>query len=172
MISSAVAFQMKGLASTLKCSAQVVMTSVSSATLVKRLRRSRLSVSSLNQRSIRLVHEVRGQGEMQVPAAGVAMASNLLISVPSVRRRLSSTTCTAWPSRDGGVDLLEELQHVSGGVTFSRAGQVLAGGQVHRGGQVDGAVALVVVASCAPAGLERQRGLVRPTLGTGSFHRS
>ena len=58
MMSSAVAFQMKGLGSAFQCSAQVVIAAVRSATLVNAPRRRRLSVSSLNQRSIRFSQEL------------------------------------------------------------------------------------------------------------------
>ena len=58
MMSSAVAFQMKGLGSLFQCSAQTVIALVRSATLVNAPRRRRLSVSSLNHRSTRLVQEL------------------------------------------------------------------------------------------------------------------
>ena len=58
MMSSAVAFQMKGLGSVFQCVAQVVMASERSLTLVKVPRRNRRSVSSLNHRSIRLSQEL------------------------------------------------------------------------------------------------------------------
>ena len=58
MMSSAVAFQMKGLGSVFQWAAQVVMASVSSLTLVKVPRRRRLSVSSLNHHSTRFSHEL------------------------------------------------------------------------------------------------------------------
>ncbi len=53
MIFWAVAFQTNGVGSVFQCSAQTVMASVRSATLVNRPRRSRLSVNSLNHRSTR-----------------------------------------------------------------------------------------------------------------------
>jgi hypothetical protein len=54
---------------------------------------------------------------------------------------------------DGGVDLFEEGQHVLGGVALVAVGQDLPGGEVHRGEQVSGAVALVVMGHRAvPAG--------------------
>ncbi len=58
MMSSAVAFQMNGLGSVFQCSAQVVIAVARSLTLVKTPRRRRRSVSSLNQRSIRLSQEL------------------------------------------------------------------------------------------------------------------
>ncbi|MGY4646329.1 hypothetical protein [Mycobacterium sp. URHB0021] len=58
MISSAVAFQTNGLGLAFQCWAQVVIAAVSSATLMNTPRRKRLSVSSLNQRSIRLTQEL------------------------------------------------------------------------------------------------------------------
>ena len=58
MMSSAVAFQMNGLGLVFQCSAQVVIAALSSATLVNTPRRRRLSVSSLNQRSIRFTQEL------------------------------------------------------------------------------------------------------------------
>ena len=58
MMSSAVAFQTKGLGSRFQCSAQVVIAAVRSATLLKAPRRRRLSVSSLNQRSMRFSQEL------------------------------------------------------------------------------------------------------------------
>ena len=58
MMSSAGAFQMKGFGSSFQCSAHVVIAAVRSATLVNTPRRRRLSVSSLNQRSIRFNHEL------------------------------------------------------------------------------------------------------------------
>src|SRR5205823_13729334 len=67
MISSAVAFQTKGLGSAFHCPAQTVMASVRSATLVKRPRRSRLSVNSLNHRSTRFSQET---GHRRAGASG------------------------------------------------------------------------------------------------------
>jgi hypothetical protein len=58
MMSSAVAFQMTGLGSVFHWVAQVVMASVRSATLVKVPRRSGVSASSLNHRSIRFSQEL------------------------------------------------------------------------------------------------------------------
>ena len=58
MMSSALAFQMKGLGSAFQCWAQVVIAAVRSTTLVKVPWRSRLSVSSSNQRSIRFSQEL------------------------------------------------------------------------------------------------------------------
>jgi hypothetical protein len=58
MMSSAVAFHTNGRGSVFQCSAQVVIAAARSATLVNTPRRSRLSVSSLNQRSIRFSHEL------------------------------------------------------------------------------------------------------------------
>jgi hypothetical protein len=58
MICSAVAFHTNGFGSVFQCSAHSVIAAVRSATLVNTPRRSRLSFSSLNQRSIRLSHEL------------------------------------------------------------------------------------------------------------------
>ncbi len=61
--------------------------------------------------------------------------------------RLSRTTCTG----HGGVDLFEEPQHVRAGVALVQSGQNLTGGDVHRGEQVDRAVAFVVMGHRAGA---------------------
>jgi hypothetical protein len=58
MICSAVAFHTNGFGSVFQCSAHSVIAAVRSATLVNTPWRSRLSFSSLNQRSIRLSHEL------------------------------------------------------------------------------------------------------------------
>ncbi len=71
MMSWAVAFQMNGFGSRFQCSAQVVIASARSATLVNRPRRRRPSVSSFNQRSIRFSRRTRRRGEVQVPAPPV-----------------------------------------------------------------------------------------------------
>lgn len=58
------------------------------------------------------------------------------------------------------IDPLEEREHVLGGVTLAGLVQHLAGSDVHRREQDDGAVALVVMGHRAgPARLERQRRL-------------
>ena len=57
MISSAGLCQMKGFGSSFQCSAQISMASIKWGTEVNAPRRSRRSVSSLNQRSMRLSHE-------------------------------------------------------------------------------------------------------------------
>ena len=160
MMSSAVAFQMKGLGSVFQWSAQVVMALVRSATLVKVPRRRRLSVSSLNQRSIRFSHEL----EVGVKCRCQRRRSRCASHFVDLRGRSARRGCRARRGRpdprDGGVDLLEEPQHVGRGVTFVQSGEDLAGGDVHRGEQVDGAVALVVVGHRAgSARLHRQRGL-------------
>jgi hypothetical protein len=60
-------------------------------------------------------------------------------------------------ARDAGVDLLEEPQHVFGGVALLAVRQDLTGGHVHGSEQVGRAVALVVVGHRAgPAGDHRQ----------------
>jgi len=48
-------------------------------------------------------------------------------------------------ARDAGVDLLEEPQHVLGGVTLLAVGQHLTGRDVHRREQIGGPVPLVVM---------------------------
>ena len=58
MICSAVAFHTNGFGSVFQRSAHSVIAAVRSATLVNTPRRSRLSLSSLNQRSIRSSHEL------------------------------------------------------------------------------------------------------------------
>ena len=60
MISSAVAFQMKGLGSVFQCSAHRVIARVRSATEVNTPRRSRLSVLSMMKDST-LAHPLRGR---------------------------------------------------------------------------------------------------------------
>ena len=57
MISSACLCQTKGLGSSFQCSAQISMASMRCGTEVKAPRRSRRSVSSLNQRSMRFNHD-------------------------------------------------------------------------------------------------------------------
>ena len=57
MISSAVLCQTKGFGSSFQCSAHISIASTRSGTEVNTPRRSRRSVSSLNQRSTRLSHE-------------------------------------------------------------------------------------------------------------------
>ena len=75
---------------------------------------------------------------------------------------------------DVEVDQLEERQHVVGGVALAGVVQDLAGADVHRGEQVDGAVALVVMGHRpGPARLHRQATAgCDPAPGTGSSRRS
>jgi hypothetical protein len=64
------------------------------------------------------------------------------------------------PAAGHGVDLFEEPQHVGAAVALVQVGDHLAGGDVHRGEQVDGAVAFVVVGHRGgPAAFHRQRRL-------------
>lgn len=80
----------------------------------------------------------------------------------------------AQPAWDVGVDLFEERQHVGAGVTLAQIGQDLSGRNVHRGEQVDGAGALVIVSHGAgPPGLHRGATAgFGPAPGTGSSRRS
>lgn len=57
MISSAVLVHTNGFGSSFQCSVHISSASMSSSTLVKRPRRRRLSVSSLNHRSTRFNHD-------------------------------------------------------------------------------------------------------------------
>ena len=145
MIAAVVAFQMNGFGSSFQAEAQVVIASVSSGTLVKAPRRSRLSVSSLNQRSMRFSQELDVGVKRRCHRRRSRCANQVVISGALWAERLSSTTWTASPLGHAGVDLLEEPQHVLGGVALAAVRQDLAGREIHRGEQIGGAVALVVV---------------------------
>ena len=123
-------------------------------------RRSRRSVSSLNQRSTRLSHDEQVGVKCRCQRARLGSASHLATGGALCAERLSSTT---WISRSSGhveVDQLEEGQHVVGRVALPGVVEDLAGGDVHRGEQIGRAVALVVVGHGAgPARLHRQRRL-------------
>ena len=96
---------------------------------------------------------------MQVPAATVLMGQPLCDLGGRVCREVVQHDVHGQSSRHRGVDLLEEPS-TSAPVWPLRSGEHLAGGHVHRGEQVDGAVALVVVGHRAgPAGFHRQRRL-------------
>jgi hypothetical protein len=143
MMSSAVAYQMKGFGSSFQWSAQVVISCASSATLVNTPRRSRLSVSSLNQRSIRLSQE---------PKVGVKCWCH--------RRR------SRWPSH---VDLLEERQHVRAGVALGEVGDDLSGGDVHRQGRLGAVQRLALRFSSKLNTTARARGLRYTPMTSTSF---
>ena len=80
MICSAVAFHTNGFGSVFQCSAHSVIAAVRSATLVNTPRRSRLSFSSLNQRSIRLSHELEVAVKCKCRGAGSLCASHFFTS--------------------------------------------------------------------------------------------
>jgi hypothetical protein len=95
MMSSAVAFQMNGLGSRFQCSAHVVMAVLSSATLVKAPRRRRLSVSFLNQRSIRFSQELEVGVKCRCHRRRFVCANHFAISGVECADRLSRMTCTS-----------------------------------------------------------------------------
>ena len=144
MISAAVTFQMNGLGSSFQWVAQSSMAASSSETLVNTPRRRRRSVSSLNQRSMRLVQELD---------VGVKCRCQRRRSRWEPRGDLRRLVCgqvvqhdmDGQTARDAGVDLLEEPQDVLGGMAFAAVREDLTGRDVHRREQVGGAVALVVV---------------------------
>src|SRR5438045_6193605 len=111
MMSSAVAFQMKGLGSVFQCSAQTVMAWVRSAMLVKRPRRSRLSVNSLNHRSTRFSQEL--DVGVQVPAAAILVCQPLGHLRCTVRGQVVQHDMHTQSTRYRRVDLLEEPQYVA-----------------------------------------------------------
>ena len=88
---------------------------------------------------------------MQVPPSSVAVAKPSGDLWGLVGREVVQDDVNRQPSGHGSVDLFEERQHVLGGVTLVAVSEYLPGGEVHRGEQVDGPVALVVVGHGARA---------------------
>ena len=87
MICSAVAFHTNGFGSVFQCSAHSVIAAVRSATLVNTPRRSRLSFSSLNQRSIRLSQVCQcPRGDLNPHALSRALAPQASASTYSATR--------------------------------------------------------------------------------------
>ena len=87
------------------------------STLVKVPRRSRRSVSRLNQPSTRFSHDDAGRREVQMPAGPFRVREPLLRPRGALcADRLSNTTCTSRSRRHVQVDELEERQHVVGPV--------------------------------------------------------
>ena len=97
MMSSAVAFQMKGWGSSFQCSAQTVIASMRSATDVKTPRRRRLSVSSLNQRSTMLSQELEVGVKCRCQRRRSLWANHFRTSGVLCADRLSKITCTENP---------------------------------------------------------------------------
>ena len=97
MMSAAVAFQMNGVGSWFQWLVQIWIASSSSATLVNVPRRRRRSVSSLNQRSMRLVHELDVGVKCRCQRRRSRCASHLAISGVLWAERLSRMTWTASP---------------------------------------------------------------------------
>lgn len=134
MISSAVAFHTNGFGSVFQCCAQVVMACLRSSTLVNTPRRSRLSVSSLNQRSTTFSQELEVGVKCRCQRRRSLWASHFV------------TSGAVWAERwDGLVDLFEEPQHVRAGMAFAQVGEDFTGADVHRREQIDRAVPLVVM---------------------------
>ena len=166
MISSAVAFQMKGLGSVFQCSAQRVIAVVRSATEVNTPRRSGEFLEPA-------FHEIEpgtgGGGEMQVPAAAVLVRQPLPHLGCLVRGQIVQDDVHRQSALDRGVDLFEEGKHVGAGVALPQLGVHQPGSDVHRGEQINRAVPLVVVGHRArPTRFHRQRRLgaiQRLTLG-------
>src|SRR5665647_1907524 len=88
---------------------------------------------------------------MQVPPSSVAVAKPSGDLWGLVGREVVQYDVYRQPPGHGGVDLFEERQHVLGGMTLVAVSEYLPGGEVHRGEQIDGPVALVVVGHRARA---------------------
>ena len=74
---------------------------------------------------------------MQLPAATVLVRQPFRDLGCRVRGEVVQNDVHIQVSGDGGVDLPEEPQHVRAGVAVAQVSQDLAGGDVHRGEQVD-----------------------------------
>src|SRR5690349_14880675 len=96
-MSSTVAFQTNGLGSLFQCSAQTVMAWVRSATEVNTPRRRRLSVNSLNQRSIRFNQELEVGVKCRCQRRRSLCANHLRTSGVLCADRLSRITWTDRP---------------------------------------------------------------------------
>ena len=111
-------------------------------------------MSSLNQPSTRFSHDELVGVKCRCQRARLGWASQSATGGALWAERLSNTT---WISRSRGTCRsisLKNAQHVVGGVAASAVVEDLAGGDVQRGEQVGGAVALVVMGHRAgPAGL-------------------
>ena len=125
MMSSAVAFQMNGLGLSFQCSAQSVIASVSSVTLVNRAAAQAFVGEFLEPAFDQVQPGARGGGEVQVPAAAVLVREPVGDLRRRVRGQVVQHHVDGQAAGDGGVDLLEEPQHVGAGVAFAQVGEDL-----------------------------------------------
>ena len=108
--------------------------------------------------------EVRPAGaggrEVEVPAALAGLGEPFADGLGLVGGQVVQDDVDVEMARRSAVDVFEEREHVVSGVPFAGRGVHLAGGDVERGEQVDGAVAAVVMVAARP-GLSGSDGWVR-----------